>query len=116
MCKEFEKYFPLPLRAIDEDIVSSSDISLVSLLSPDLEDEQCAEIAKYLATCANLMPEAVEALNSCKAHFEEYCEHCEDTTREECPWCSKGQILEQVKSVLAKLEGGGVNVPDTSGS
>lgn len=29
------------------------------------------------------------------------------TAREECPWCSKGQTLEQVKSVLVKLEGGG---------
>ncbi len=118
MTSEFEKYYPLPWYAEESALstmISAANCNRITIFTND-HNKQKRESIRYAIDCANLMPEAAEALNSCKAHFEEYCDHCEDTAREECPWCSKGQTLEQVKSVLAKLEGGDVHVPDTSGS
>lgn len=130
MTREFEKYFPLPLRVDDTDDVNIftanskigyirvADIkgwdtlrekSLFGLTASQAHKIQ-KDVANYLVTCANLIPEAMEALKTaCKAlemiKGSSFCETCDDN--ELCEYCDVQIALKKAVSFLAKLEGGG---------
>lgn len=110
MTRDFEKYLPLPWKvknycgdsylAIGKGINKNISFARIAgggwdrLLDDDQLDRVAAisvqrEIARYLVTCANLMPEAVEVIN------------------ELLPYCMHGQKRVRAERFLAKLEGGG---------
>ncbi len=115
MTREFEKYFPLPLSydAVRGEIKTYGGIVVMQPSLGLMSNEQAEyadDFARHLATCANFMPEAVEALKTaCKAlemiKGSSFCETCDDN--ELCEYCDVQIALKKAVSFLAKLEGGG---------
>ena len=95
MTRNFEKYFPLPFRVhiFKEKLLNKVDtLTVYAANGSYLWSSRIAnrfDAFKYMVTCANLMPEAVEVIN------------------ELLPYCMHGQKRVRAERFLAKLEGGG---------
>lgn len=109
MTREFEKYFPLPLSydAVRGEMKTYGGIVVMQPSLGLMSNEQAEyadDFARYLATCANLMPEAKLALRRARAALTRVCKECEEKI---CGECIVRAADESAKSCLAKLEGGG---------
>ncbi|MEA5034010.1 hypothetical protein [Cloacibacillus evryensis] len=118
MPHDFEKNYPLPFRAhvFQEKLLKKPKTLMVYarngyyIFSSRIENR--FDVFKYMVSCANLMPEAAEALKTAQGALEAVkssplCNFCSDISL--CEICDVRIALDKVASVLAKLEGATVN-------
>ena len=73
-------------------------------------DNAREDALKYLVQCANLMPECVNILKEADMYmtsmFVGLCNDCPDKGTEMCRVCKLKTVLDDIETLLAKLEGG----------
>lgn len=117
MTKGFEKYFPLPWH-IEEDETgqlrtlcpaSGKAFMDFGIVEGPL-DFDGYDVQEYLVQCANLMPECVNMLKEADMYMTSMlvglCNDCPDKGTEMCRVCKLKTVLDDMETVLAKLEGG----------
>lgn len=68
---------------------------------------------EYMVKCANLFPEAVELLKAAQETMNEACTVCAEDLGERCATCDREEIDRRITALLAKLEGGIDNAPNS---
>lgn len=114
LTKGFEKYFPLPWKAqcrgtwehINAENGKGCNICIIP--ATDYEPKKAAR--QYLVQCANLMPECVNMLKEADTYMTSMlvglCNDCPDKGTEMCRVCKLKTVLDDIETLLAKLEGG----------
>lgn len=112
MTREFEKYFPLPLSydAVRGEMKTYGGIVVMQpslWLMSNEQAEYADDFARHLTACANLMPEAVELINTLRIELGISCIIWCDKGKSQCKAYPAWEALRKAETFLAKLEGGG---------
>lgn len=110
--KDFEEYFPLPWKmhrfGEGDNIITASGEPLCYIKCGKTEQNRNA--CQYLVRCANLMPECVNMLKEADMYMTSMlvglCNDCPDKGTEMCRVCKLKTVLDDIETLLAKLEGG----------
>ena len=122
MTREFEKCFPLPWKIVRREVAYEQGygetfyslclgdrvIPFVHLECGSRNNEEKALLValEYLTTCANLMPEVERLVKHALDQEMQSCERCPNWP-EDCGCCAHNTVVGDMKSFLAKIEGGG---------
>lgn len=122
MKRDFEEYFPLPWAVIEHPngafmkpnaaAITGNRGFKESVESEFLETFRVnpfpprVSALKYAVQCANLMPEAVRLLNEALRIIEKACIACANIDAYHCGFCGREETTQEIKELLAKLEGG----------
>lgn len=113
--RKLEKDFSLPwhLQRVGEasEIITASGNPLFYIKCGKTEQDWNA--CKYLVHCANLMPEAVELLDDAQNIMKWTCELCDGEACGRCGGCDVRGMGSCIAALLAKLEGGIDNAPNS---
>ena len=108
LVKSFQDAYALPwtIKHYGEfdAIFSAGELRLCYVSRPDTERKRAA--MSYLVQCANLMPEAVRLLNEALRIIEKACIACANIDAYHCGFCGREETTQEIKELLAKLEGG----------
>lgn len=110
LTKEFEKYFPLPLKynEIHERITDGNRLPLLIMDFMGMSEEQAENhsvLGTYLVQCANLMPEAVTLFGI----VEEVLTLCATRTFDAETKHLLSHTAETIQTFKKKMEGGANN-------
>lgn len=110
LTKSFEQKFPLPFH-IEEDetgqlrtLCPASGTAFMDFgIVEGPLDFDGYDVQEYLVKCANLMPEAVEAIKCALDAFGSW-PYCDECHTKDCENCDMYIAVRECKALLAKLE------------
>ena len=113
LTKSFEKEFPLPWGVEFRDtaaFIRPVDMPEQYSIFLDTNIPDHIGAVRYAVQCANLMPECVNMLKEADMYMTSMlvglCNDCPDKGTEMCRVCKLKTVLDDIKTLLAKLEGG----------
>lgn len=113
LSKGFEKVFPLPweVKIIDTATFIQSEFEPGEhTIKFNADNIAHVDALEYMVKCANLMPECVNMLKEADMYMTSMlaglCNDCPDKGTEMCRVCKLKTVLDDIETLLAKLEGG----------
>lgn len=123
LTRDFEKYFPLPwsisfygdgVHYIETETEGDSGFWIMENDDRDTrkhnDTPEGRDALEYMVRCANLMPECVNMLKEADTYMTSMlvglCNDCPDKGTEMCRVCKLKTVLDDIETLLAKLEGG----------
>lgn len=118
MKRKCEEYFPLPWYLGDcgsgTYVLHAASTANLAFSHRNLGRHKTRLTAlQYLVKSANLFPEAVELLKAAQETMNEACTVCAEDLGERCATCDREEIDRRITALLAKLEGGIDNAPNS---